>query len=376
MEFTCTKENLLHGLQIVSGIAMKPSHLPILSNIQVRATESGLELESTNLEMAVRATVRAKVEVPGVFTVPSKTFLDCVHLLLDERVMVKLEGVELHIQAGASSTKIKGIPADEYPVLPNIQEDHSYLVDAKTVRQAFSQVVFAAAKNEMRPELSGVSIRFFSDGATGIVMASTDSYRLAEKSLAVEQGADEMKIIVPVQTVQECVRLLGLSFSQGASGESSVWLWVSAGQIAMRYDMFELTSRLIDGTYPDYGQIIPREFKTTATVRTDQFINKIKAASLFTTSGVNAVAVSVEPEKNSMSISSTSSQTGEHDSSIDVDATGQNTSILLNHRYLLEGLGHLDAEDVEFSMNGPDAPCVLSPKGEKGYLYIVMPIRQ
>jgi len=375
MKFTCLKENLSYTLDVVSPLAGKQSNLPILVNVLIKATESGVEIVSTNLEMAVKAHLRAKVDEPGTFTVPAKTLTDYVHLLTNEQVEITLEGNELHISCGNSSTKIKGSPADEYPVIPEIEEERAYVIHAENLKNAISKTVIATAKNEIRPELSGIFFNFLSERYKGLLMAATDSYRLAESRVVLEQGSDEgVQCIVPARVAYEISRLVQLG--KAHEGEENVRLWVSENQIAVRYDNFEMTSRLIDGKYPDYAQIIPANFKTSSTFPVDVMVNKIKAASLFTTMGVNAVSFDLNTSQKTIGVSSTSTQTGEHTSEIDAQVEGDENSILLNHRYVLEGLQHMETDEVEFKMNSADAPCLFKPKGKEEYLYIVMPIRQ
>lgn len=374
MKFTCTKENLSHTLDIVSSVANKHVNLPILANILIHAEEAAVRLTVTNLEVAVKANLRAKVERVGSFTVPAKTLADFAHLLGDEQVDVELQDSELSIKCASSTTKIKGAPADEYPIVPGIEEKHAYTLSVDEFKGALSQTVFAAAKNEIRPELSGVYFGLFTEHYAGLVLAATDSYRLAERTLSVEQGKDEVKCIVPARTLYEMIRLLGLS--RGQQSENKVRLWLSENQIAIRYDDFEITSRLIDGKYPDYAQIIPEKFKTTAVFAAGAMINKIKAASLFTTTGVNAVVFDLNKEQGTIGVSSTSTQTGEHSSEIDAEVTGEENSTLLNHRYVLDGLQSMETEEIEFKVNSGDSPCMFKPKGKEGHIYIVMPIRQ
>lgn len=374
MKFTCTKENISHSLDLVSSIAGKQMNLPILSNILIQVNESGVKLIATNLEISVNVNLRAKVEKVGSFTVPAKTLTDFVHLLPEEQVEFEKQDNEIFIKCGKSSTKIKGIDAEDYPVVPGIEEEHPYVVEVDNFKNSLSQVVIACAKNEIRPELSGIFFGFFTNDFQGLTLAATDSYRLAEKKLSVSQGSDEVKVIVPARTAQEIIRLLTLSKNQQA--ENNVRLWVGENQIGLRYDDFEFSSRLVDGKYPDYTQIIPSEFKTNAVFSSSAMINKIKAASLFTTTGVNAVSFDLSPEQNNIGISSTSTQTGEHSSEIEAEVTGEENSILLNHRYVLDGLQNIESEEIEFKVNSGDAPCLFQGKGKNEYLYIVMPIRQ
>ena len=374
MKFTCTKENLLKGLQLVIGITTKPGNLPILSNINIEAEESGVRLISTNLEIGITAYVRAKVSEPGSFTVPAKTMGDFVGLIRQEHIDISLIKNQLLIASGTSSTKIKGVSSEEFPVIPDIEEGDAYTIDAETFRQGMSDIVFAAAKNEIRPELSGVYFGFFTESRPGLTLAATDSYRLAEKTITVSQGDTSCVCIVPAKTIAEFIRLIGLHPPSGQK-ETQVRLWVSENQVAIRYNECEITSRVIEGTYPDYTQIIPTKFTTVATVPCDLLQNGIKAASLFTNTGVNAVSLVINPDSSKVNISSLSAQTGEHTTEIEASVVGEASNILLNHKYVLDGLSHLGG-DIEFQMNGPESPSVLRKSGEGDYGYIVMPIRQ
>jgi len=372
MIFTCTKENIIESLGLVSGIAGRQSTLPILTNVCLEAKESGVEILATNLEIALKAHLRAKVEQTGTFTVPAKVLGDYINLLPDEQITITLEGNELHVVCGSSSTKIKGMPAEDFPVLPAIDEQHAYTVNVNELKDALGKTVIAASKNEIRPELAGLCCHFFPEGYTGVIFAATDSYRLAEKKMAVAQGTDQFSCIIPSRTAFEMIRILGGSHSD----ETNVRLWASDGQIALRYGQVEMTSRLVDGTYPDYTQIIPDNFATTALLQNDEFIKRIKAASLFATDGINAVSFDINAEQKNVGVSSTSAQSGEHSSEIDGDISGQENSILLNHRYVLDGLGHISSPQVKFQVNSNEQPCMFRPADSDDYLYIVMPIRQ
>ncbi|MFH1946718.1 MAG: DNA polymerase III subunit beta [Candidatus Magasanikbacteria bacterium] len=374
MKFICTRENLSYALDLVCGVASKHINLPILSNVLIQVEESKVSLMATNLEVAVKANLRAKVEKTGAFTIPAKTLTDYIHLLPDEQVEIEIEGNEILVKSGSSSTKIKGTPADEYPVMPDVEEKQSYVLGVEDFKNSLSKVVFAAAKNEIRPELSGVYFGFFTERFSGLVLAATDSYRLAEKKVKIEQGEGEFKIIVPAHSVYEMIRLIALG--KAKQSENNVRLWVSENQLALRYDDFEMTTRLIDGKYPDYSQIIPNELKTNSLLPVSVLVNKIKAASLFTTTGVNAVSFDLSPEQKNISISSISTQTGEHASEVEAEISGEENSILLNHRYVLDGLQNIDTDEVEFKVNSADSPCLLKAKSKDDYLYIVMPIRQ
>lgn len=373
MKFFCTRENLARALALVIGVAGKNISLPILGNVLIKCEEQKVEIVATNLEIAIVATLRAKVEQVGSFTVPARTLNDFVNLLSDDKVEISLRENEIEIACGKSSTKIKGTPADEFPVVPSTTEGNGYLIDGEVMKNGMAQVFHAAAKNEIRPELSGVLFNF-NDEEGFLTMAATDSYRLAEKKIKLIQGSEKTRIIIPSRTSSELIHILSLA--KGLESEKNIRLLVSENQIVLRCNEVEMISRLVEGQYPDYTQIIPREFKTEAALSVSQLAKEIKAASLFTTTGVNAVVFDFEPTANAILVSSTSTQTGEYKSEVSAVISGEKNSILLNHRYVLDGLANIDTEQGEFKIINADSPCVFAPKNDKSYLYIVMPIRQ
>lgn len=374
MKVTCTKENLSQALSLVGGVAGKNINLPILSNILIRADNQKTEIISTNLEVAIVATLRSKVDEPGSFTVPARTLTDFINLLSGEKVEIELQGNELAVTCDRSTTKIKGSPADDFPVVPSLSEGSGYLVSAEELKIGLSQVVSALARNDIRPELSGVFCGFNTNGNKGLVLATTDSYRLAEKKIKLNQGDDEIKVIVPGRTAQEIIHILSLAVSEG--NETGARILLNNNQIVLNYSNIQLVSRLVDGQYPDYTQIIPKSFVTTATLSTNQLSKEIKAAALFTTTGVNAVSFFLEKENGNVVIASTSTQTGEYKSQLEAEILGESNNILLNHRYLQDGLSNIKTPNTVFKMINADSPCLFAPQGDESFLYIVMPIRQ
>ena len=246
-------------------------------------------------------------------------------------------------------------------------------VDIDVFKKGLGQVFQAASKNEIRAELAGVLFNF--NDETGLLtLAATDSYRLAEKKIKLVQGEEKARIIIPARTAQEINHVLSLS--KGLENEKNVRLLVTENQIMVRCNDAELVSRLVDGQYPDYTQIIPKEFKTTAEFSTSQITKEIKAASLFTTIGINAVNFEFDSTVGTIYISSTSTQTGEHKSEVSADIKGEKNNILLNHRYVLDGLSNIDEENAVLRVINAESPCILAPKEDKSFVYIVMPIRQ
>jgi len=375
MKFSCTRDNLSTALAVVSGVLGKPGHLPILSSVLLEATETGVRLRATDLEMAITAQVRARVESVGVEAVPGKTMADFVNLLSANQIDIELVENEIKIICGTSSAKIKGTSADEFPVIPDMEEGQPYLLPADKFRQALSQTLVAVARNEIRPELTGVYLAIGSERYEGLVLAATDSYRLAEKRLKTEPYHEPVTCIVPGRTVAEIVRLISTARAVGVV-EENIRLWFSKNQIGLKFGMIEMVSRLLEGSYPDYAQIIPTQFCTSVSFPIEVFVKKVRAASLFTTAGVNAVVVDVKAEVGVVCLSSTSTQTGEQTGEVEAKVEGQENSILLNHKYIIDGLQQLEGEEAVLQMNSGDAPCVFRGKEDTSYVYIVMPIRQ
>lgn len=372
MKFTCTKENLSAALSLTSGLATKNINLPILNNILIKVDDQKTVISATNLELAVMVNLRSKTEKPGSFTVPARTLADFVALLPEEKIEIELQGNELRVACGKSATKIKGSPADEFPVIPSANEGAGFLLDAAELRRAIEQVNQAAARNDIRPELAGVLFNFSENKE--LTLAATDSYRLAEKKIKVQQGDKPFRVIVPGRATQEMARILSVSAEMEA--EKSARLLLSDNQIAVHYDSVQLVSRLVEGQYPDYVQIIPKDFKTTVDFKTSQMAKEIKAASLFSTTGVNGVEFEIDPSAGAVRVASTSSQTGEYRSEMAAEISGEKNAILLNYRYTLDGLNSLSGENGALKMINGASPCLFSSKDDPTFLYIVMPIRQ
>lgn len=372
MKFSCTKENLNRVLSLVSGLTGKNVTLPILNNILIRAEDQRVEIAATNLELAIIVNVRAKVDAPGSFTVPARTLSEFVGLLPNERIDFELVGGELSLRCGKTSTKIKGTSAEEFPVLPAVGDGQGQVVGAHELTQALSRVLPAVAKNEIRPELAGVFFGFNTKGAKTLTLAATDSYRLAEQTLPLEQAGEAVKIVVPGRTAQELVRAI----SSAEEGEKTVRLLIGENQLVVNYDSFQIVSRLVSGQYPDYTQIIPKQFHTTITVATDALAKEIKAAGLFTTSGVNAVALSAQKDHGTLAVTAISAQTGEYASEVGAETQGDNVSVVLNHRYILDGLAHVTTAETKLQIVDSESPCLLTPATGDGQIYVIMPIRQ
>ncbi len=375
MKISCTQENLNQGLMVVSHIANKNANLPILANALIKVEDKILTLSATNLEIGVTIQLRSKVEDGGEFTVDGRLLTNYISLLPKERIDIELEGDNLKIECQKQKTKIKGQPASDFPLIPKIKKEKPCIVNSRDFKEAILVVSFAVSTSETRPEISGVFMGFDNEN---LVLAATDSYRLAEKKLKLAEGnKEERKIIIPVKTLQELFRILGV-FKDDESIEETgnIEIYLTENQIMFSYNGVDLISRLIEGQYPDYTQIIPTNFKTQIVANNLDLIKAVKTSSLFTKSGIYDVKLDFNGDNKEIVITSSSAQTGENTSIVEADIIGESNSIVLNYHYLLDGLQNIGSEQAVIEINDGNSPCVLKPKGKDDYVYIIMPIKQ
>ncbi len=369
MKFSCTQENFTSGLGLVAHIAGRSASLPILNNILLRTTKVGLELVATNLEVAIITVVRGKVESEGAITVQGRLLADLVGLFPHERVDITLEGTNLMLVCGKHRTVIRGLPTDEFPVIPELEQGSVVHLPRVELEVALSQVAFAVNAEESRPEISGV---YMEQGQRGVVVVGTDSYRLAERTVVGDKQTQEQHFIIPLRAVQEVVRVAG------ASGEKDVVeVLVNDTQVVWKFGESRVISRLVAGQYPDYQQLVPHEFSSSATILRDDLVRAVRGASLFVRSGVNDVKLALDPGAKSLKVTSANSQLGENATELTVQsASGEPVEIAFNYRYLLEGLQAMKSNEVSLQLVSDKRPGVFRPVGDASYLYLIMPIRQ
>lgn len=357
----------MRGLSQVSHVAGRSTTLPILKNILITAATEGVTLAATNLEIGVTTLVRGKVEVPGTFTVQARVLMDYISLLASGNVTISLSGTELAVTSAGSKTTLKGLAAEDFPVIPKVSDGVRLNLPAAQLKTALSQTVFAVATDDARPEISGV---LFHLHGTELTLAATDSYRLAEARIPLAVAKEEQRVIVPSRSLSELLRLLP------DAGEAQ--LVIGENQVSVQVDDLELVTRLIEGQFPDYAQIIPASFTSNLTVETAVFAKILRQVSLFCRSGVNDVTVQYDAAVTKLSAAN--AQVGASDVELPASLTGKGGSIVFNWRFLLDGLAATGSDDVVLQLNDEKGPGLLIPSNPKNiqpsYRYLVMPIRQ
>lgn len=378
----CLQENLRRGLSLVSHVSGKNVNLPILNNILIKAGEGKIRLIATNLEIGVVSTVRGKIEREGLFTVNAKIISDCVNFLPNKKIGLEQQADDLLVDCENYQAKARGQSAEEFPLIPEVDRKNYFSADAEEIKKAVSQIIFAVAASETRLELSGAFLIF----AGGVLtLAATDSYRLAEKKVKIKLNSEnppagqagDKKIIVPAKTLQELLRILSVNLDNGMEEKSAeIKFYISENQVLFTYGSTELVSRLIEGQYPDYQQIIPLSGKTKISIDRPELIRAVRMASLFSKTGVNDVNLDFPAGKNQVVVSSVSGQVGENITNLEAKVVGEDNSIVVNYRYLLEGLSNIENETVTIEVVDGNTPCVIRPEQDENYLYIIMPIKQ
>lgn len=377
MMFACTQENLLQGLSLVSHIAGKSANLPILANVLMKVEEGSLKLSTTNLEMAVSAVVRGRVDQPGEYTVPAKLLQDYVSLLSSGKVELALTEEGLRLTADDKTTTIKGMPASEFPVIPKLAREGAYRFQAEVLKQAIGQVAFAVSSSESRPELSGVSCVFHGEGRPDtLLMAATDSYRLSERVVPLVAGGNgkTAKSIVPARALGEIGRILSAYKDDVGVPEVVEWS-ITESQLVLSYGNVELVSRLIEGSFPDYRPLIPQQFRSNFTVSRVELAKAIRAASLFARQGIYDILFEIK-DAGVLSVSSSDSGTGAHTTMLKGQLEGEVNKVTLNFKYVSDGLAAMGTDQVTLKMIDAFSPVVISSAKAEGFQYIVMPIRQ
>jgi DNA polymerase-3 subunit beta len=363
------QENLSRGLQVVSRAVSARSTLPVLNNVLLRTEDGGLKLTATNLEIGITYWVPGKIETAGAMTVPARLLTDIVNgLPANERVDLEQQAQEtLHITAGRFETHVKGIDAEEFPAIPSAGERPTTRIPQNVLRHALEEVTFAAATDEARPILTGVLARFEGNQLT---LAAADNYRIAVKTIPVLDAVEETSIVVPARSLHELSRVLA-----DTDDPIDLVLSPSRNQILFHLEGVDLVSRLIDGQFPNYQQVIPKSYTTRATVDRDQLLKAVRLASLIASSSANIVKLHVGKDAETGVTVSAAADVGDNKSDVEAQVEGDGTTIAFNARYLIDVLANVSADQFSIELNGPLSPGVFRPVEDGQYVHVVMPVK-
>ncbi|HEX8992768.1 MAG TPA: DNA polymerase III subunit beta [Anaerolineae bacterium] len=374
MKATVLQENLAHGLNIVSRAVSARSTLPVLSNILIATDEGRLRLSATNLELGITCWIAGRIEQEGSTTVPARTLSDLINTLPGEQVSLALDAntQTLNVRGGASTNEIKCIDAQEFPPLPVPDLDGAVQLNVADFREMIQQVAFAASSDEARPVLMGVLLQVDRDKLT---MAAADGFRLSVRKATLSSPAPAaLSAIIPARCLVELARV-------ASDGDAPLYMVLpkGRGQVVFRVKDVEVTSQLIDGTFPDYQQIIPRKYTSRTLVATSSLLKACKQAEIFAREGSNVARLNIKSgngqlQPSEVEITATSEETGKNETIVEATVDGSGVLIAFNVRFLREALEVIKTPNVALETSAPNAPGVVRPVGDEEFLHVIMPM--
>ncbi len=373
MKVTCLQENLARGLGIVGRAVALRSTLPITSNVLIATDHGRIKLAATNLDIALSCWIGGQIEEEGSITVPSRLLSDFVNSLPSDKIELTLSprSKQLKLECARNKATIGGMDADDFPPIPAVEDGGTLEIDPKALREAITQVVFSAATDDSRPVLTGVDLVVEGDTLT---LAAADGFRLAVRTLKLKKKvAEKQQVIVPARALSELNRLL-----QDQDDAVAMTFNANKTQVLFRLKDIEMVAQLIQGTFPDYSRLIPKEWSSRAVVEVRDFLQETKIASIFARDGSGIVRVTFEGGADGapghMTVSARAEEIGDNEGKLDAAVEGEPSKIAFNGKYLQEVLQVLDGGRVALETTGPSQPGVIRPIDNDNYVHVVMPM--
>lgn len=371
MKLSCLQENLSRGLSIVGRAVAARTTLPVTQNILLAAEQSQLKLAATNLEMAISCWTGAKVEEEGAITIPARLLTEFVNSLPNDRIDMSLSQRTLELKCSRFEARISGIGAEDFPPIPKVGDGITTKIEVAALKEGISQVVFAAATEESRPVLTGIHTEFEEDRLT---LAAADGFRLAvHKTSLLSPVTDKTDIIIPARTLGELNRLL-------ADQEETVEISInqSKNQALFRLKQIELVTQLIQGTFPNYSQLIPQSYATRAVISIADFLRATKMSSIFARDGSGIVRLVITPgaelTPGKITFSARAEEIGDNIGEIDAMVDGEPAKIAFNVKYLSDVLAAIHQAQVALETTTASSPGVIRPVGVDNYTHVIMPM--
>ena len=374
MKSTVLKENLKDALSTGERISIKSLSLPILNSLLLSAEKNFLQIEATDLELGVRFRILSKNEEEGRAVILSKSFSQFLSLVKESQLTLTTNNNNLQVLGKGFTTVLKGLNPEDFPIIPNLKGDEPFLeIEALTLCKGLSSIAGFTGQTQARPEISGVLFLFQKNT---LKLVATDSFRLGEKTLYLGEGSSlDASLIIPAKTCRELIGIFGeLPGKLRVSLSPTLVAFDYENQERLELPKIQLVSRIIEGEYPHYQDVIPVKCKTTALLEKTEFVNQLKASSMFS-GKTNEVRLEFDPEEQQVSFSAKNLDTGEHASSMKAKIEGAPQDTSFNWRFLLDGILHIANEEIELGLTDQESPVLLKPKAEEGYLYVAMPIK-
>jgi DNA polymerase-3 subunit beta len=370
MKLKIKKDEILKGLQRIQGVVDKKNTMPILANMLLVADGKGIEIIATDLEIGLRGRYAAEVEQPGTVTVSAKKMFEIVRELPEESIQIRVEeGNWVKVTSGRSQFKLVGLPKEEYPSMPDVAEEGMITIAGDALREMIKKTLYAAGENDARYVLNGLFVQLTpSKGGTNIRMVGTDGHRLSMIDRIVDAKHREESVIIPKKAMMELRRLL-----EEDSDQQGFQIGFSKNHALFKRDGLVMVSKLIDGNYPNYQQVLPAQSGKMIAVSKDQIMHAVKRVSILSREKTNAVKLQLE--KNTLLLSTSNPEVGEANEELSLDYQGETLSIGFNSRYLMDVLTAMDRENITLEFNDALSPCLIREEGNDAYKCVVMPMR-
>lgn len=366
MKIECIKEQLEEVLNKADKIAGKNITLPVLAGLYLDARQNSLSIKATNLDLGISLTLPVKVIESGIVVVPAHVISSFISSLSKDRnITISTKNQVLEIKTSSTKTGIKTLSSEDFPVIPEIGEDKVFSMPTRDLLFGIKSVLYAAAVGSIKPELSSISITYEGEF---LIFAATDSFRLAEKKIRVKKVPHFKQILIPQKNAMEIVKIFDKS-------DEEISISIEEHQIALRAQNIYLTSRIVEGAFPDYRQIIPKETTSKAVLLKQDLINSLKTSLIFS-DVFNQLTLKLSPKAKSFEIESKNSTIGESVHTVESVLEGDNISINVNHRYFTDCFQSIMTDSVSLSFSGQAKPIIIQGVGDTSFLYLVMPMNQ
>ncbi len=368
MNIECPQEKLKEAVNYAERIAGKHMTLPVLSCLLLDASsKNALIIKSTNLDIGFEFSIPAKINETGIVAVPGSVLNSFIGSVTggEKGVTLVLDQNNLKISTSRSSGTIKTIPHEDFPSIPRASTENSFTLNAHEFVKGLKSVWYSSSISSVKPELSSVYV--YCEGEY-VVFVATDSFRLAEKKVKVRKNKDFGQILIPFKNIPEIIRVL-------ESINDDVEVCLDKNQISFTYKGLYLISRVIDGVFPDYKQIIPKQSTTEAIVLKQDLINALKISNIFSDK-FNQINIKIDIENKQVQIKTKNNDVGENSTSLDSAITGESIEINFNYKYIVDCFQSIDSDSVSLSFNGLNRPLIITPVSDTTFRYLVMPMNR
>jgi len=367
MHIVCKKDNLLKGFQAVSKAVASRAILPILSNVLFEAKDSKVFLKATDLEIGVEAAIESEILLEGSITLPALALQNILPKLPDYDVEIKTneDKSETVLKCFRAEFNLKSMPADDFPNLPKIDEENSFFINSELLSTAIKKTIFSASTDTSKNILNGVRMVI---NSSNLEMAATDGYRLAVKRIFIESTSNQnLAATLPSKALNELVRLIS------SSKDDTVVISQLANQFVFKVNDKILSTRIIEGQYPDYNRVIPNNLDKHVTFDRLELLSAVDRISSISSDKLNVVKMEIS--ENNLNISSSSLELGKSSEKLEIEYEGDGLEINFNAKFLMEALKNFDDEKVQFSMRESLTPCIIKSPEKEDYFCMIMPIR-